>query len=101
MPRWLENRTLGTVFWLEAPALYILFVLLGYGLWFILKSGDFDQEITQNVFIAILGLGVVAASVYTWLVSKNTSRQLFTVLARLSVLFYIGLFISMLFFAGE
>lgn len=89
-------RTLGTVFWLEAPAIYILFLLVGYGALLVADSYGITPELRLRIHFGFMGLGTVAASVYIWMASENTSRRIFTVAARLFAVAYVVLFLLVL-----
>jgi len=94
MPKWLEKRTLGTVYWVEAPALYVLFLLAAYGLWAVLKSQGADETALRNAFLSVMGVGTFVVSGYVWLASNNTTTRMFAVLAKLSALIFVGLYLS-------
>lgn len=59
---WLKKKMLGTVYWLEAPALYVLFRLVGYALWAILKSKGVDESVLRNTHVSIMGVGAAIAT---------------------------------------
>ena len=88
-----SNRSLGTVFWIEAPAIYILFMMASYGIMIILEGYVADSTIKIIHFI-LMGLGTIIASNYILIVSKNTSKPIFTLLARILAVSYILLFIA-------
>ena len=93
---WLSKRTLGLAVWLEAPAIVLFFYLINYGAALLFNEQGVDETIIKNIQISIIGFGILLASSYIWLVSNNTSRQIYTILARLYVLINISMFITAL-----
>jgi len=90
---WFSKRTLGLAFWMEAPAILVLFYMFSFGMLLLLKEQGIDELIIKNIQISIIGLGVLVASTYIWLVSKNTSRRIYTILSRIYVLLNLTLFV--------
>ena len=88
----LLSRPLGSVYWIEAPAIYLLFIMCSYGLMIALKPQGINESTLHFMHIVIMGLGTVFASTYIWLTSSNTSKKLFTLLARISVVAYLALY---------
>lgn len=97
----LSSRSLGLVFWVEAPAIYALFMLASYGIFLVLKSYGIESGVRNGVHLGFMGAGTLVASAYIWLVAKNTSTLVFTVLARCCALGYVGLFIALFWLTSE
>ncbi len=88
----LLSRSLGSVYWIEAPAIYLLFMMCSYGLMIALKPKGINETTLHFIHIVLMGIGTVTASTYIWLASTNTSKKIFTYLARISVVAYLALY---------
>ena len=93
MPRF-SDRPPGSVWWLEAPAIYLLSLMSSYAVRLILEANGAGRMTLVTCHITLTGAGVLLASGYIWPTSANTSSRLFTHLARLSVLLYAALYIA-------
>ncbi len=91
-----KSRTLGTVYWIEAPGIFMFFVILGYGAWFLLKDNGVSLSMMRSVYYIFLGLGVVLSCSYIWGTSKNTSKYIYTLLAKASVITYLCLYLAII-----
>ena len=80
------SNSLGLVFWVEAPAIGLLTTLFAYMLWLFLDSLGVPHTGMLVAFYLVIGFGVFLVCSYIWLVSKNTSSQIFSWLARLYVI---------------
>ncbi len=88
-------RPLGSVFWLEAPAIIVVVVMVSYGLKLSLETLGVADSILNNLHLFFIGLAVTLSNGYIWLTSQNTSKVIYTYLSRSIVLLNIGVYISM------
>lgn len=73
--------------------MFLIAVMIAYVSWYWLGSIDVSAKAKLSVHYSVIGIGVVIGSGYILLVSKNTSKWIYTFLARTSVLFYMALYI--------
>ncbi|MCG7984953.1 MAG: hypothetical protein JAY90_19645 [Candidatus Thiodiazotropha lotti] len=92
----IAKRPLGTVYWLEVPVIIMMSVLLAFVVGLVLQNNGMPGEKIGQLKMIMVFVGNLVAGGYIWLVSKNTSREIYTWLARGSVLMVVGLWIALL-----
>ncbi|MET0067004.1 MAG: hypothetical protein ABW076_11735 [Candidatus Thiodiazotropha sp.] len=91
----LSKRPLATVYWLEAPGIIVMTVLIGFVIGLILRNKGMAGEDVGQIKVLLVFVGNLVAGGYIWLVSSNTSRLLYTWLARGSVLMVVGVWFAL------
>ena len=88
-------RPLASVFWLEAPSISIVVIIVSYGLKLSLETLGVAESILNNLHLFFIGLAVTLGNGYIWLTSKNTSKVIYTFLSRTTVLINFCVYILM------
>ena len=88
------STSLGFVFWFEAPAIVLVFVILANIVWVALESLSFSKTGVKAGFFVVIFAGLILVCSYVWLVSGNTRKRAFSWLAKLWVIALVGVHVA-------
>lgn len=83
-----EKSSLGQVFWLTAPFVYILGVIVGGFLWFFLGKMGASPLILSVSYHVPLSISAIIASILLWKASNGSMVLIYRFLGRVAAIVY-------------